>query len=89
MTTAENASTLPNEPGARNDDLYDVVAGDVFVGDDVEFFIGGAVARLPDFRPRLRELAMPTLVIAGRYDRAPTRAISRSSRDMRHGRSSS
>ncbi|MGZ3673472.1 MAG: alpha/beta fold hydrolase [Ktedonobacterales bacterium] len=61
----ENASKLLSEPGARNDDLYYV-----FVGDDVEFFIGGEVAKLPDFRPRLRELAMPTLVIAGRYDRA-------------------
>lgn len=61
----DNASKLLNEPGARNDDLYYV-----FVGDDIEFFIGGEVAKLPDFRPRLRELAMPILVIAGRYDRA-------------------
>jgi proline iminopeptidase len=38
--------------------------------DDVEFFIGGEVARLPDFRLRLRELAMPVLILAGRYDRA-------------------
>jgi proline iminopeptidase len=28
------------------------------------------VARLPDFRPRLRELGMPALILAGRYDRA-------------------
>lgn len=61
----DNAARLPTEPGARNAALYPV-----FVGDDVEFFIGGEVARLPDFRPRLRQLRMPTLVLAGRYDRA-------------------
>ena len=59
------AATLPSEPGSRNAELYAV-----FVGDDVEFFIGGEVARIPDFRPRLRELRMPTLILAGRYDRA-------------------
>jgi proline iminopeptidase len=41
-----------------------------FAGEDIEFFLGGEVARLPDFRPRLRELRMPLLVLAGRYDRA-------------------
>jgi pimeloyl-ACP methyl ester carboxylesterase len=41
-----------------------------FAGDDIEFMIGGEVAQLPDFRPRLKELRMPLLVIAGRYDRA-------------------
>lgn len=60
-----NASKLPSEPGSRNAELYPV-----FVGDDVEFFIGGEVARLPDFRPRLKELTMPLLILAGRYDRA-------------------
>lgn len=60
-----NATRLLSEPGARNTDLYPV-----FAGDDVEFFIGGEVARLPDFRPRLKELAMPLLILAGRYDRA-------------------
>jgi proline iminopeptidase len=60
-----NAAKLLAEPGSRNGELYPV-----FVGDDVEFFIGGEVARLPDFRPRLRELAMPVLILAGRYDRA-------------------
>jgi proline iminopeptidase len=59
------ADRLLSEPGARNAALYPV-----FVGDDVEFFIGGEVARLPDFRPRLRELRMPVLILAGRYDRA-------------------
>lgn len=61
----DNAAKLPSEPGSRNAALYPV-----FVGDDVEFFIGGEVARLPDFRPRLRELRMPVLILAGRYDRA-------------------
>ena len=61
----DNAAKLLSEPGSRNMELYAV-----FAGDDIEFFIGGEVARLPDFRPRLAELAMPMLVIAGRYDRA-------------------
>jgi len=61
----DNAKKLLSEPGARNAELYPV-----FVGDDVEFFIGGEVAKLPDFRPRLAELSMPTLILAGRYDRA-------------------
>jgi proline iminopeptidase len=42
----------------------------VFAGDDVEFFIGGEVARLPDFRPRLHELRRPVMILAGRFDRA-------------------
>ena len=61
----DHAAMLRTEPGARNAELYPV-----FVGDDVEFFIGGEVARLPDFRPRLKELRMPVLILAGRYDRA-------------------
>ena len=61
----DNAAKLLSEPGSRNMELYAV-----FAGDDIEFFIGGEVARLPDFRPRLAELAIPVLVIAGRYDRA-------------------
>ena len=61
----DNAAKLLSEPGSRNMELYTV-----FAGDDIEFFLGGEVARLPDFRPRLAELAMPLLVIAGRYDRA-------------------
>lgn len=61
----DNAARLLSEPSARNADLYPV-----FVGDDVEFFIGGEVARLPDFRPRLKDIAMPALILAGRYDRA-------------------
>ena len=61
----DNARRLLSEPGSRNAELYRV-----FAGDDIEFFLGGEVARLPDFRPRLKELAMPTLILAGRFDRA-------------------
>lgn len=61
----DNAARLLSEPSARNADLYPV-----FVGDDVEFFIGREVARLPNFRPRLKDIAMPALILAGRYDRA-------------------
>ncbi|WP_407572929.1 alpha/beta fold hydrolase [Deinococcus altitudinis] len=61
----DNAARLLSDPWSRNADLYPV-----FVGDDVDFFIGGEVAKLPDFRPRLRELLVPALVLAGRYDRA-------------------
>lgn len=61
----DNAARLLSEPSARNEALYPI-----FVGDDVEFFIGGEVAKLPDFRPRLKDLAMPAMILAGRYDRA-------------------
>lgn len=61
----DHASLLKTEPGARNEELY--VA---FAGGDVDFIIGGEVARLPDFRPRLKELKMPVLILAGRFDRA-------------------
>lgn len=60
-----NAGRLLAEPGSRNPELYRA-----FAGDDIEFFLGGEVARLPDFRPRLKELRMPLLILAGRYDRA-------------------
>ena len=60
----DNAARLPSEPGSKNAALYPV-----FAGEDVEFFIGGEVARLPDLRPRLGELGMPVLILAGRYDR--------------------
>jgi proline iminopeptidase len=61
----DHAARLLTEPSARNEALYPV-----FVGDDVEFFIGGEVAKLPDFRPRLKDLSRPALILAGRYDRA-------------------
>lgn len=61
----DNASRLRREPGSTNKMLYWE-----FVGDDIDFDIGGEVAKLPDFRPRLHELSMPVLILAGRYDRA-------------------
>jgi proline iminopeptidase len=61
----DNAARLATEPGARNVALYPL-----FCGDDVDFVIGGEVARIPDFRPRLHEIAAPMLVLAGRFDRA-------------------
>jgi proline iminopeptidase len=63
----ENADRLfaLSEPGARNTELYPV-----FCGADVDFIIGGEVPRIPDFRPLLREISCPMLVVAGRFDRA-------------------
>ncbi len=61
----DNAARLATEPSAKNPEVYFP-----FVGEDIEFFIGGEVARLPDFRPRLRELQMPVMILAGRFDRA-------------------
>ncbi|TDU90997.1 tricorn interacting aminopeptidase F1 [Kribbella voronezhensis] len=61
----DNAALLATEPGARNVELYPL-----FCGDDVDFVIGGEVARIPDFRPRLRGLTVPLMLLAGRYDRA-------------------
>jgi proline iminopeptidase len=37
-------------------------------GDDSGFVLGGDLAKL-DFRPRLKDLHMPTLILAGRFDR--------------------
>jgi proline iminopeptidase len=61
----DNAARLANEPGARNTELYPV-----FAGADVDFIIGGEIPRIPDFRPRLKEISAPVMVLAGRYDRA-------------------
>lgn len=61
----DNANRLANEPGARNLELYPL-----FCGRDIDFIIGGQVAQIPDFRPRLKEIEIPVLVLAGRYDRA-------------------
>jgi hypothetical protein len=60
-----NVSKLLSEPDSRNEELYRA-----FAGDDIEFILGGQVALLPDLRPRLKELTMPTLILAGRFDRA-------------------
>ncbi|WP_327088916.1 alpha/beta hydrolase [Nonomuraea sp. NBC_01738] len=67
-----NAALLADEPGARNQELYPI-----FCGDDVDFVIGGEVARIPDFRPRLKEISVPLMVLAGRYDRALHPALQR------------
>ena len=63
----DNADALAglSEPGARNLELYPV-----FCGADVDFIIGGEVAKIPDFRPLLRDIACPMLILAGRFDRA-------------------
>ncbi|MFD1537907.1 alpha/beta fold hydrolase [Nonomuraea guangzhouensis] len=60
-----NAALLATEPGARNEELYPL-----FCGSDIDFVIGGQVPVIPDFRPRLKEIAVPLMVLAGRYDRA-------------------
>lgn len=59
------ATRLLSEPGSRNAALYYD-----FVGHDIDFFIGGELTRIPDFRPKLKDLAMPVLILAGRFDRA-------------------
>jgi proline-specific peptidase len=61
----DNAARLLTEPGARNAELYPV-----FCGPDVDFIIGGEIVRIPDFRPRLKEIEAPMLILCGRYDRA-------------------
>lgn len=61
----DNAAKILKEEHSNNLDLYWT-----FVGNDIDFFLGGMVARLPDFRPRLKNLRMPVLILAGRYDRA-------------------
>lgn len=58
---AAKASLLPDDPSSA--DVYFAIAGD-----DADFNIGGDIAGL-DFRDDLRNLTMPMLVIAGRYDR--------------------
>jgi proline iminopeptidase len=61
----DNANKVLKESGSFNMDLYKQ-----FAGSDIDFFIGNEVAKLPDFRPRLKDLKMPVMIIAGRYDRA-------------------
>jgi proline iminopeptidase len=68
----DNAPRVATEPGARNAGLYPV-----FCGDDVDFVIGGQIPAIPDFRPRLHDLAVPLLVLAGRFDRALYPALQR------------
>jgi len=61
----DHAERLLSEPGSRNLALYSR-----FCGSDVDFIIGGELSRIPDFRHRLRDLTVPALILAGRYDRA-------------------
>jgi len=68
----DNGHLLETEPGARNVQLYPV-----FCGEDVDFAIGGQIALIPDFRPRLPEIQVPMMVLAGRYDRALYPALQR------------
>lgn len=61
----------PDYPNKFNSALYFQL-----VGDDGDFFVGGDIAKF-DCRRQLKDLKMPVLVIAGRYDRVsvPTFAI--------------
>ena len=61
----ENAAQLLDGKWAPNLDLYFK-----FTGDDIDFFIGNQLLALPDFRPHLKNLKMPVLILAGRFDRA-------------------
>jgi proline iminopeptidase len=53
----------PSYPNRMNWKLYYQL-----VGDDGDFIIGGDIAKV-DFRRQLKDLKIPVLVIAGRYDR--------------------
>ncbi len=53
----------PSYPNNFNTQLYYQL-----VGDDGDFIIGGDVAKA-DYRKQLKDLKMPVLIIAGRYDR--------------------
>jgi proline iminopeptidase len=61
----DHSARVLSDLGSRNPELYFA-----FVGSDIEFFIGGELLQIPDFRPRLKELSMPVLILAGRFDRA-------------------
>ena len=65
MAPAKSSRLVPLLPGSRNIELYPL-----FCGADVDFIIGGQLPAIPDFRPRLKSLKAPWLVLAGRYDRA-------------------
>jgi proline iminopeptidase len=60
---ASVAEKLPKQLFYIEPDVYYEI-----VGEDGDFLIGGDIAKL-DFRARLKDLPMPLLVIAGRYDR--------------------
>jgi proline iminopeptidase len=58
-----NASRAGKEPLDVNPDVYYTIAGD-----DADFLIGGDMASV-DFRVELKRLSVPTLILAGRFDR--------------------
>jgi proline iminopeptidase len=56
---------------SKADSVKPEINADVYysiVGDDADFLVGGDISRL-DFRTQLKNLRMPILVIAGRFDR--------------------
>lgn len=59
----ENALKMRSDSLSWNFDVYYQI-----VGDDGDFIIGGDIGKL-DFRRDLKNLKMPVLVLAGRYDR--------------------
>ena len=61
MAPAKSSRLVPLLPGSRNIELYPL-----FCGADVDFIIGGQLPAIPDFRPRLKSLKAPWLVLAGR-----------------------
>ncbi len=65
MYNPDNMSGILKEPDSYNYDLYWE-----FVGTDIDFFISHEVPKIPDFRPHLKTLTMPVLILAGRHDRA-------------------
>ncbi|MFO0587134.1 MAG: alpha/beta fold hydrolase [Polyangiaceae bacterium] len=71
LRNPEVYSKLPKGFVTNNWDLAYTIAGA-----DGEFTTGGSIAGL-DFRPRLKDLKMPMLVIAGRYDRLSTMRMAR------------
>lgn len=60
---ASNIKGFPTDSVSFNPDVYYTIAGD-----DADFLIAGDMGEI-DFRPRLKELSMPVLVLAGRFDR--------------------
>jgi len=59
----DNASKMRSDSLSWNTEVYYQI-----VGDDGDFIIGGDIGKL-DFRRELKNLKMPVLVTAGRYDR--------------------
>lgn len=55
-------------PDAASHDAPNLEVYEAFAGPDPEWLVGGELAAF-DPRPRLGELAMPTLVLTGRWDR--------------------